>query len=199
MGEGLVDLLFILFVAVAVIVQATAAKRKKQLQVMEQQRDQGQSELAETEEPEDSDEDLIPHEIWQEIGELAGGRQSAEPAPEPEPTSEPEPEPTSEPEPEPTSEPQTAWEAGLSIRPTTAVPEKSPVPDRSREVAARLKKDATPAPEFQVKGTEGERTGRLEWLFGGKDPEALRKAVLIREVLGPPLALREEEEGPSPD
>ena len=163
MGEGLVDLLIILFVAVAAIVQGVAAKKKKQQrQEAERHRAQGQSGLPEMEEPADSSEDLTPHEIWEEIAELAGGRLSAEPTPEP--------------------------------TPTPAVPEKSPGPDRSRKLAAQLGKHATPAPELQLGVAEGEGVGRLEWLFGGKDPEALRKAVLLREVLGPPLALREEEE-----
>ncbi len=201
MDEGLVEGLFILIVFVVMIIQAVAAQKKKQRQVAERQRAQGQSGLEEMEEPADiftqlaradaereardpttgeadSSEDLIPHEIWEEIAELAGERQSAEPTPEPAPT----------------SEPHTTWEAGLRGRPTPAVPEKSPVPDRSRELVAQLKEDETPASEFHWEVAEGEGTGRLEWLFGGKDPEALRKAVLLREVLGPPLALREEEE-----
>ena len=49
------------------------------------------------------------------------------------------------------------------------------------------------APELQLEVTGEEEGDRLGWLFGGRDPEALRKAVLLREVLGPPLALREEE------
>ena len=202
MEEGLVEGLFILIVFVVMIVQSVAAQKKKQRQEMERQRAQGQSGLAEREAPAstedrggpadiftqlaradaereardpttgeaDSSEDLIPKEIWEEIGELAGGRRSAEPTPEPAPT----------------SEPTSTWEMGLRTRPT---------PDRSRKLAAQLGKDATPAPELQLEGAEGEGdVGRLEWLFGGKDPEALRKAILLREVLGPPLALREEEE-----
>lgn len=101
-------------------------------------------------------------------------------------------------------------EVGLGTRPTSAVTERIPVPDRSRKLAAQLKEDRTPAPasvaaltgtpastsapELQLEVAGGEGSGRLEWLFGGKDPEALRKAILLREVLGPPLALREEEE-----
>ncbi|MCK5650282.1 MAG: hypothetical protein KAJ42_02850 [Gemmatimonadetes bacterium] len=193
MEEGLVEGLFILIVFVVMIVQSVAAQKKKQRLEAERQRVQGQSGLAEREESADiftqlaradaereardpttgeadSSEDLIPKEIWEEIGELAGGRRSAEPTPEPAPT----------------SEPTSTWEMGLRTRPT---------PDRSRKLAAQLGKDATPAPELQLEGAEGEGdVGRLEWLFGGKDPEALRKAILLREVLGPPLALREEEE-----
>ncbi len=192
MEEGLVEGLFILIVFVVMIVQSVAAQKKKQRQEAERQRAQGQSGLPEMEEPADADreawdsstgetdssEDLIPHEIWGEIAELAGGRRSAEPAPEPAPT----------------PEPPAAWESRLPTRPTPAVPEESPAPDRSRKLAAQLGEDATPAPGLQLEGAEGEGTGRLEWLFGGKDPEALRKAILLREVLGPPLALREEEE-----
>ncbi len=181
MEEGLVEGLFILIVFVVVIIQSVAAQKKKQRQVAERQRAQGQSGLAEMEEPADLSEDLVPHEIWEEIAELAGGRESVEPTLEPAPA----------------SEPPTTWEAGLSAHSTPAVPERSPVPDRSRKLAAQLKEDATPAstsaPELQLEVAEGGGTGRLEWLFGGKDPEALRKAVLLREVLGPPLALREEE------
>ncbi len=181
MEEGLVEGLFILIVFVVVIIQSVAAQKKKQRQVAERQQAQGQSGLAEMEEPADLSEDLVPHEIWEEIAELAGGRLSAQPTPEPTVT----------------SEPLSAWDIGLRAHLAPPVTEESPVPDRSRKLAAQLKEDATPAstsaPELQLEVAEGEGTGRLEWLFGGKDPEALRKAILLREVLGPPLALREEE------
>ena len=75
--------------------------------------------------------------------------------------------------------------------------EKAPADGKVGNIHMKDGNDANeqPAPELQLEVTEGEGdVGRLEWLFGGKDPEALRKAILLREVLGPPLALREEEE-----
>ncbi|MEE8384725.1 MAG: hypothetical protein V3S01_02260, partial [Dehalococcoidia bacterium] len=93
MEEGLVEGLFILIVFVVMIVQGVAAQKKKQRQVAERQRAQGESGLEEMEEAADSSEDLIAHEIWQEIAELAGGRRSAEPTPEPTPEPAPEPAP----------------------------------------------------------------------------------------------------------
>ncbi len=227
MEEGLVEGLFILIVFVVMIVQSVAAQKKKQRQEAERQRAQGQSGLAEMEEPADiftklaradaereardptteeadSSEDLTPHEIWQEIAELAGGRLSAEPTPKPTPTPAPDLHTTwegaqlDEVEPDPREHGRMRkadFGARSTSRSTPAAAEKVPVPDRSRELAAQMGKEATSAPELQLEAVEDERGGgRMEWLFGGKDPEALRKAILLREVLGPPLALREEEE-----
>ncbi len=74
MGEGLVDFLFILFVAVAAIVQGAAAKRKKQQrQEAEQQRAQGQSGLEEMEEPADIFTQLARADAEREAGEPTTG------------------------------------------------------------------------------------------------------------------------------
>lgn len=235
MGEGLVDLLIILFVAVAAIVQSVAAKKKKQQrQGGEQQRAPGRSGLPEmtgsasaedSDEPvdiftklaragaereaqdpateeEDSSEDLIPHEIWQEIAELAVGRRAPEPTPKPKPA--PELPQTRERAQLDEAKPD-SWEGGRMREVSLGTPggEKSPVPDRPRKLTGRMEEAATsstmpvatPATHLQLEVTESEKgSGRMEWLFGGKSPEHLRKAILLREVLGPPLALREEED-----
>ena len=163
-------------------------------------------------EEEDSSEDLIPKEIWREIAELAVGRRAPEPPPPPPPEAHPTRERAQSDEAKPDS-----WEGGrmreadLQARLASAEAEKSPVPDRSKKLAARHEGEvtraqphvvaatttrvSTPAPDLELEVTEGERgTGRMEWLFGGKSPETLRRAILLREVLDLPLALREEEE-----
>jgi hypothetical protein len=159
----------------------------------------------------DSSEDLIPKEIWQEIADLASGRGPSVPAPAPPTASEPQPTrerlEREEVTPLRQERPRTR-EVGLRTRPTPPVAERTSVPERSRRLAARLEEEpvpvpaetaravpaTTPAPEMQLEVTGEEGPGRMEWLFGGRDPETLRKAILLREVLGPPLALREEEE-----
>ena len=153
-------------------------------------------------EEEDSSEDLIPKEIWQEIAELAVGRRTPEPPPKPAPA--PELPQTRERAQLDEAKPD-SWEGGRmrEVSPGTPGAGKSLVPDRSRKLTGRMEEAATsatasvgmPAPDIQLEVVESEKgAGRMEWLFGGKSPEDLRKAILVREVLGPPLALREEEE-----
>lgn len=211
--DGLVEGLFILIVIVGSIVQSAVAQKKKkeQQREMERRRAAEQSGLPKgepasarraAEEEEDSSEELIPTVIWEEIAELAGARPPSRPAPEPAPT--PGPPTTLEPGRRPAEaryeprERSKTPEPGLRTPPAPAPTprETTSLPERSRRLAAELgeERSSTPAPDLQLEVMEGEDSKRLEWLFGGTDPAALRRAILLREVLGPPLALREEEE-----
>jgi len=115
--------------------------------------------------PERSSEGLIPGEIWEEILGLAGGG----PVP-----------------PKPVEEP---------------VSSRTP-PAKSREGAVRrkpssasvLRKAAPPVTPVKSELAEDDsrfRKSVREGLFGDGSTRELRKAMVLKEVLGPPLALRE--------
>jgi hypothetical protein len=148
-----------------------------------------------------SSEGIIPADVWEEILGLARGKTPAgkpEPAYEPDPASLPEP--VYEPDPAPAFEPEPAVEV-------ESVPEADVRSRRRREedrdrrrqgvvkqpIAAREVGSgrgvaaASPAPSVR-KSVEG--GGVREDLFGGGSLEELRKAIVLKEVLGPPLSLR---------
>ncbi|MEZ4423866.1 MAG: hypothetical protein R3E98_10665 [Gemmatimonadota bacterium] len=162
--------------------------------------------------------DLIPKDLWEEIEALAQGR--ARPAPEtpPETVRLPPPPPVAVPEsarprklpvpksPRPRSLPvPTSPSGGRSI---DALPEAislepldpRPLPTRGG-VATGLPEVARPLPEVESIPTLGRRRPRrdapaLHRELGLHDPDAARKAMILREVLGPPLGLRDTGVGP---
>lgn len=163
--------------------------------------------------------DLIPKDLWEEIEALAQGR--ARPAPEepPETVRLPPPPPVPVPEsarprklpvpesPRPRSLPVPASPSrGRSI---DALPEAislepldpRPLPTRG-SVATGLPDVARPLPEVDSIPTLGRRRARrraapaLHRELGLHDPDAARKAMILREVLGPPLGLRDTGVGP---
>jgi hypothetical protein len=137
-----------------------------------------------------SSEGLVPKDIWEEIMGLARGE--LEP---PKPPRRPEPSRT----PPPPEEP--AWEEVAPRRVATPDPSRQPsaaVPVPKPSAAAVLpvskrppRRTLTPLlDESAVSGPQG-RSRVREDLFGDGSPRELRKAIVLREVLGPPLALRE--------
>jgi hypothetical protein len=59
---------------------------------------------------------------------------------------------------------------------------------------SRLAITRTPFPDSKAGGNRGGGEGVRAGLFGSGSPEELRKAVILKEVLGLPLSLREEGE-----
>jgi hypothetical protein len=145
-------------------------------------------------------EGLIPSDVWQEILGLARGTTQ-----------------TPESRPAPTDAGRGHQEQPSTIEATHGVeyfsPE-SPSPEppvrdrqprpRSREIirqpspaalkrkeAAASSAGATRTPALGERGREGHLGARAQ-LFGSGSVEELRKAIILQEVLGPPLALRDE-------
>jgi len=155
-------------------------------------------------------EGLIPSDVWQEILGLARGTaqvpgtRTAPPesveGPEERPRSleashgagEPTPESTS-PEP-PIRDRQIRPRTPEEIRrpSETAPKEKEVVPVSPPLPAAASAVPAVKPPDPAASGSgEGGREARAQ-LFGEGSVEELRKAIILKEVLGPPLALRDE-------
>ena len=141
---------------------------------------------------EESSEGMLPAEVWEEIMGLARGedRKDAEEEPSPvssyeegaEPAASPVPAP--DPEPAPSPEPRTLrrTEIGGGTR------EGESVESRRREAAPVPAPVAViPRPGRPLRGSSVRRD-----LFGSGSPEELRKAIVLREVLGPPVAYRGE-------
>ncbi len=130
-----------------------------------------------------SSEGMLPADVWEEILGLARGKPPAPRPPTPKPEASPEYEKRSRLELEEyRARPEPAPEEVPPSHRADAVHHKTAVTD----VAARLGVTATPAPAsapVEVGGVRGQ-------LFGVGSPEELRKAIILREVLGPPLSMR---------
>jgi hypothetical protein len=155
----------------------------------------------------DGSEGLIPSEVWEEILGLARGS-APSPKPQPAPDSESEarsledlrarPIPEAYRRGDETLEEIPEFEA-RSLEPLEPRPEPDRrVPDRSRKPAAAVEKarsrarDTGVAPPLAVSSSPRRSTGHPRTdLFGDGSPEELRKAIILREVLGPPLGTRE--------
>jgi hypothetical protein len=135
--------------------------------------------------PDPSSEGLIPADVWEEILGLARGKP---PEPKPEPVPSPEEDLSSgweelEEEPRETRPKPVSRELPPSHR-AGAVLHQTAVSD----VESRL---GVPASAVPAAGASEEGRVRQD-LFGSGSPEELRKAIILKEVLGPPLSLREE-------
>jgi len=117
---------------------------------------------------EQSSEELIPGDIWEEIlGVARGGKPPPKPAGQPLPSRTPPPP-----------------EAREEEEPPRKATRPEPVPKWAPRPAA-------PAPLQPVLPTPRPPRRIREELFAAKSPRALRKAVVLREVLGPPAALKD--------
>ena len=147
-----------------------------------------------------SSEGLIPKEVWDEILGLARGTPPT-PAPPRPAAEEAPPRVLSRGEGE-TLEVIPEFEArsleSLDPRPAQASklpkfskPPLRPVPSGPAKVTPVLSQVA--APLLATRGAGGDvGTGqRARELLGDRSPEELRKAIILSEVLGPPMALRE--------
>ncbi len=156
-----------------------------------------------------SSEGMIPSEIWEEILGLAQGK-----PPRSEPDAVPRedegliPVPTDETGGAGSPTEQEAWqERPGETRPAAVAPQRgtrAPPSERAfpashgaeaalhktkpSDVGSRLAVSASPDPTTGA----GEGRSRAAGLFGGGSPEELRKAIILKEVLGQPLALRED-------
>ena len=208
------DLIAIAFFAFAWLMAAAGSRKKQQ----ERRRRQGlpqpppresrepASSAPSAERPRGADRpqrgrDLIPESIWEEIEALASGRPRPKPAP-PEPVA---PAP-SLPLPEP---PPPGTEVVLDERPRARpLPERSrtprarearPVPVSSTELVpvrqSRALDRSAPTEVVEVPTEEvddrRERPSRPAVWLGLSDPGAARRAMILKEVLGPPLASRD--------
>jgi len=141
-----------------------------------------------------SSEGMIPAEIWDEILGLAQGRP---PRAEPDPGPPAEEIPISVPREEGPRE--TSPATVVARRESRPPPEERAFPSSHGAEAALHKTDpsdvesrlAVSTPPLPAAGRGGSRRVKAE-LFGDGSPEDLRKAIILQEVLGEPLAFRKD-------
>ncbi|NNM05114.1 MAG: hypothetical protein HKO65_08435 [Gemmatimonadetes bacterium] len=148
-----------------------------------------------------SSEGMIPSEVWEEILGLAQGK-PPKPKPSPPVLRDEDPGPARSEEPQPPRErPSSERERAPMVarRETRPAPREREFPKshgagaalhetEPSDVASRLPVAAGPE---ERAGGEKAASPRSR-LFGDGSPEELRKAIILKEVLGSPLALREE-------
>ena len=126
-----------------------------------------------------SSEGLVPKDIWEEIMGLARGEM---PSPDPVPT------------PVPARPSPAESRAGAVPRTAGAESREGAVP-RKPSSASVVRRSAPPVAPVPAEGASvppfGTRRGVRAGLFGDGSPQELRKAIVLKEVLGPPVALRE--------
>jgi cell division protein FtsN len=137
-----------------------------------------------------SSEGLVPKDIWEEIMGLARGELET-----PKPPRQPEPSRTPPPPKEPAWEevaPRRVATPAPSPRPSAAAPTTKPPAAAAASTPKRPpRRPLSPVFEEGAVSVPRERSRVREELFGDGSPEELRRAIVLREVLGPPLAFRE--------
>ena len=197
------ELIFFAIIIIFTIIEAVSKARKRRAEG-EEEIDEGmpgaEPQTARRPAPRDRDRDeepsetMIPADIWEEIAGLARGQreEEAEPvelAPAPRRAPEPKPVPTRRhtPAPRPRYEPKL---------PVTRVPTpRDPHPmqqvrpqfgmDPSERTPSRL--------DWRPEVRDNRNAKRVRAMLSGREgADALKQAVILREVLGPPLAMRDE-------
>ena len=167
-------------------------------------------------------EGLVPHDIWAEIAELARGgtAPTAEPAPDPEPRLRVDAGPTRVALPLPVSVPEgrevresvamTPYEPASLVRTDSSEEESEEEREEAKEEAREEAKEAAASATFHrlhssgladlekdahYARASGGRSAMLR-LFGerGGREDELRRAVILSEILGPPVSMREPRE-----
>jgi len=158
---------------------------------------------------------MVHRDLWEELAALARGeRPSTVPAPPPQPA--PDIEPAAQPRARPRTVPGMGGQAeadaasrkreghGLASRRREVAPPqiRRDVVGSDAAMAARVRH--TPAmrlPEETRIESPGSRSrgaargGALRSILGNQSPRELRRAVVVQEILGPPVALRTHEPG----
>jgi len=131
-------------------------------------------------------EGLVPADVWAEILGLARGETPrAEPeAPVPVPVEEAPVEWAKEERPREEGRPPPVVRSFPTSHGADAVLHQT----EPEDYESRLAVSRTPVPGWEQEEGRGVRAG----LFGSGSPRELRKAIILKEVLGPPLSLREE-------
>jgi len=122
---------------------------------------------------------MLPGDVWAEILGLARGEPRR---------AEPEAPPPPEVEPVPISRGEELREERPRDFPASHGAEVALHESKRSDFESRLAITRTPLPDLKAEGGGGVLAG----LFGSGSPEELRKAVILKEVLGLPLSLREE-------
>lgn len=191
MDDGLIQLLVIGVFVVISVMEGISRKKRRQSQAL-QSPDETEVEflasLTEDEQEEPGTPDGVVPELWAEVAELARG--GTLPAPELELGLEPEPEPEFEPEPELEPEPEPALLVGTDSRDVALrVAETASFGRMHSSGLADLEKDKhfslASGGRSAIVRFFGDRAGRMD---------ELRRAVILSEILGPPVSLREPRE-----
>lgn len=214
------ELIFFAVIILFTIIEAIAKARKKRAgggeeagaEVSDRERLARRSDPRERED--EPSETMIPADVWEEIAGLGRGRREVEPEPEPSELA-PAPPPTPSPKPEPAPPPVPYGTAGRRApapyegprggspgpkrrTPSTPSPTRIPVPaetHRMHRLHSELGTDPserTPsAQDWRPEVRDDRNAKRVRALLRGSEgTDALKQAVILREVLGPPVSMR---------
>jgi hypothetical protein len=141
----------------------------------------------------DASEGVIPEDVWSEILELARGTPPPTPAPEPKPPEEPVEE--------------SSWDRGIreaqlveerpetqvtsleSLEARTDVAQVMPDRDRVSPSSEKIPAQRVAVPLLGKARSSG--SSALQELFGDGSVKELQKAIILQEVLGPPVGMKE--------
>lgn len=218
MDSGLIQMLVVgLFIVITMMEGATRKKRRQAEALQrpdETEVDFPRSLTGDEQGESEATEGLVPHDIWAEIAELArgGAAPTAEPAPDPEPRLRMDAGPTRVALPLPVSVPE-----GREVRESVAMTPYEPASlvrtdsreEESEEEREEAKEEETSATFHRLHSSDladlekdahyarasGGRSAMLR-LFGerGGREDELRRAVILSEILGPPVSMREPRE-----
>lgn len=218
MDSGLIQMLVVgLFIVISMMEGATRKKRQQAQALQrpdETEVDFPRSLTGDEQGESEATEGLVPHDIWAEIAELARGgtAPAAEPAPDPEPRLRVDAGPTRVALPLPVSVPEgrevresvamTPYEPASLVRTDSREEESEEESEEETEAAASATFHALHSSgladlekDTHYARASGGRSAMLR-LFGerGGREDELRRAVILSEILGPPVSMREPRE-----
>lgn len=218
MDSGLIQMLVVgLFIVISMMEGATRKKRQQAQALQrpdETEVDFPRSLTGDEQGESEATEGLVPHDIWAEIAELARGgtAPTAEPAPDPEPRLRVDAGPTRVALPLPVSVPEgrevresvamTPYEPASLVRTDSREEESEEESEEETEAAASATFHALHSSgladlekDTHYARASGGRSAMLR-LFGerGGRADELRRAVILSEILGPPVSMREPRE-----
>lgn len=184
------ELIFFAVIIIFTIIESISKARKRRAEGGEEL-DEGVPGFERATREEESSAGMIPADIWEEIAGIAQGRREEEkkpvelapaPAPRPAPTTQrhtPAPKPRYEPKPPVTRLPTHRGPHPVQqVRPEFGM-------DPSERTPSRL--------DWRPEVRDNRNAERVRAMLSGSEgTDALKQAVILREVLGPPLAMRDE-------
>ncbi|MDZ7780096.1 MAG: hypothetical protein U5R14_09245 [Gemmatimonadota bacterium] len=202
------ELIFFAVIILFSILESVARQRKKERAEDGEGDDEVRAEVprdrnldgADRQTSEEPSETMIPADIWEEIAGLAPGEREPEPEPDAEPPTAPRPA-----EPKPASE--SARPAPRPVPAPQPEPSRSPMPvadddahpvHRTHTVYGTDPSERAPSrQDWRPSGHENRNAKRVRAMLQGREgADALKQAVILQEVLGPPAAMKDGDERP---
>jgi len=133
---------------------------------------------------------MVPQDLWEEIADMMSGRRSPEPVPAPAPRA-PRTKPVPEPAPSRTRTPVSTRSAAAAARRESAHPVHRSHPEFGMDPSERVPSAFDLRAPVHGRSAHASRVRSV--LSGSNGADALKEAIILQEVLGPPASLKKKD------